>query len=186
MNENPKNRNLCAKQSWRATVCLLLLGGTAMFGGCEVLFPLIGGPSISDGELLGIDGWDVQAFINVEPNQGPEGTPIGITVSFSRGASNVARIDIEDRGGEECNILARTWRGVATKVNESRWESSSGQWYLTGNSGILRFVAMNAAGTRIAIGDIQVNDGCSASSNARQVTPDEGESSEAVLMTKEP
>ena len=186
MSKNMKNQDLCAKRHRKTVACMLLLGCTAMFGGCDVLFPWIFGPSISDGELVGIDGWDVQASINVEPNRGARGTPIGMTVSFSRGASNVARIDIEDRGGEGCNSLARTWRGVATKVNESRWESSSGQWFLTGESGILRFVAMNAAGTRIAIGDIQVNNGCSASTNARQVTPDEGESSEGVLMTKEP
>lgn len=172
MNEKLKNRNLCAKRSRRAAVCLLLLGGTTIFSGCEVLFPIMGGPTISDGELKGINGWDVQASINVEPNQGQEGTAVAITIDFSRGGANVSSIEIEDNGGSNC-WLARTWRNIIDKVSDTRWEMPLGRLYLTGANATSRFIALNSAGTRVAIGDVFVNGGCGSNSTARVMLADE-------------
>ncbi|UCB45718.1 MAG: hypothetical protein JSV25_16180 [Spirochaetota bacterium] len=45
--------------------------------------------SISDGEIVGIGGWNVHATINCEPNTGPQGTPITITIYFDLGSSLV-------------------------------------------------------------------------------------------------
>lgn len=50
--------------------------------------------SISNGTIRGIDGWDVSASINIEPNRGPHGTPLTVTVDFSRGAGNVSNIEM--------------------------------------------------------------------------------------------
>ncbi len=98
----------------------------------------MGGPSISDGELKGINGWDVQASINVEPNQRPEGTAVGIAIDFSRGGATVSRIEIEDNAGSNCR-LALTWRNIFNKVSDTRWEMPLCRHYLTGANGTSRF-----------------------------------------------
>ncbi len=148
-------------------VALLALAGLVTFGsGC---FDCGGGGGggggsgqgyASDGVMSGIGGWDVSASIDLEPNRGPFGTDIQASVRFNRGAADVASIEIEDRGGSDCRLL-RTWRNVLSRTSTSRWDMPRGILILTGNSGIARFVALNSRGTRIAIGDVTLNNGCS-------------------------
>jgi hypothetical protein len=42
-----------------------------------------------------------------------------------------------------------------------------GRLFLTGNSGIAHFVALNSRGERIAIGDVRINDGCNINARSK-------------------
>lgn len=117
--------------------------------------------------LDGINGWNVSASIDLEPNRGPFGTQIQATVRFTRGAADVASIEIEDRGGSDCRLL-QTWRNVFSRTSSSRWDMPRGVLMLTGNNAIARFVALNSRGTRIAIGDVTINGGCRASARSAE------------------
>ena len=185
MNTKQEDRNNRRRRIARAVAGLMLISTSAMFGGCEVLFPIMGGPTISDGELKGINGWDVQASINIEPNQGREGTPVGITISFSRGGESVTSIELEDNTGSNCR-LAQTWRSILNRTSDNRWQMPTGRLYLTGISGTSRFVALNSAGTRVAIGDVLVNGGCGSSSSARVITTDGEQPTAGAFFDKMP
>lgn len=157
------------KPSGGAGALLILTALSAGTTGCDILcpfFPESCAPFISDGALHGINGWDVSATVDVEPNTGSLGTPIRITVDFSRGANDVASIEFEDHGGPDCTLL-RTWRGIIFKRSASRWEMPEGRLFLTGNSGIAHFVALNSRGERIAIGDVRINDGCNINARSK-------------------
>jgi hypothetical protein len=113
--------------------------------------------SISDGEIIGIEGWDIHAAIDCTPNTGRQGTPIKITIIF-------------DLGGSLVNDI-QTWQAY----HETNWEyvrtpdidpvkESTNSWtiwhniFLSGEPGVVRFYALNGE-TRIAYGDIDVNGG---------------------------
>lgn len=114
-------------------------------------------PRIEDGEIDGIEGWNVHATINCEPNSGHTGTPVTVTIYFDQGYALVHDVEtwqaIEDWGWE----FKRTPEVDPEKEDAYTWITGYGL-FLSGKAGILRYYAVNG-GTKIAYGDIDVNGG---------------------------
>ena len=113
--------------------------------------------TISDGELVGIGDWDVHGTIDCEPNSGRQGTPVTITIILDRGESQVEEI----RAWQAYEMSS--WEFVRTPDVDPKKESGD-RWsvwhnlFLTGESGIVRFYAINND-IRIAWGDVDINGG---------------------------
>jgi len=112
--------------------------------------------------MSGVAGWNVAATIDVEPNSGPKDTTVTITIAFTDGAGDVARIDIQQFGGAECEYLPLgTFTDAFAQQSATVWVSRGElALVLTGNSAIVRFVAVNSSDVEIALGDVAVNGGC--------------------------
>lgn len=118
--------------------------------------------TISDGLLLGLNGRNIRATINVEPNSGPLGTPVQLTISFSVGGGDVEAIETwqntETFGGFVRTEFDPTgFRLDPTQQSSTRWTNNS--LFLTGVSAVVRYIAVNRSGERIALGEIDVNGG---------------------------
>ncbi len=90
----------------------------------------------SDGTMTGVNGWDVAATIDVEPNVGPEDTPVTITVTFTMGAENVDSIEIEQYVGVDCHLSpSGTLIGAFGPQSATVWVNTE-PLVLTGNAGV--------------------------------------------------
>jgi hypothetical protein len=113
--------------------------------------------SITDGEIIGIEGWDIHATIDCTPNTGHQGTPIMITIVFDVGGSLVNDIQTWQA------YLETNWEFVRTPDIDPVKESTN-SWtiwhnvFLSGEPGVVRFYALNGE-TTVAHGDIDVNGG---------------------------
>ena len=114
--------------------------------------------TISDGTITGINGWEVSAYIDMNPNSGSYGTPVTVNITFSRGGQYVDAIETYQAAiSTECDFVRDpTVDPLYKKTNI--WETEEGV-VLTGIEGIVRYYAIND-GERIAIGDVDVNGGC--------------------------
>lgn len=120
-------------------------------------------PFIADGTITGLDGRDILADVDVEPNSGALGTPVLITISFSRGGADVAAIETWQA------VPGSGWEFLRTPTDASGisfdpFRVSSNVWRtaglsLTGVNGIIRYYAIDDEGARIALGDIDINGG---------------------------
>ncbi|UCG16004.1 MAG: hypothetical protein JSV19_11990, partial [Phycisphaerales bacterium] len=113
--------------------------------------------------MRGIDGWDVDAEIDVEPNEGPFGIPVAITITFQRGGDQVAAIEtwqaLERTGGEFVRTEYDPLGYLLDPVQEGTdlWQTNG--LFLTGVPAVMRYYALDSSGTRIALGDVDVNGG---------------------------
>ncbi|MBI4739165.1 hypothetical protein HY772_06435 [Candidatus Woesearchaeota archaeon] len=112
--------------------------------------------TISDGTMEGIGSYVglISATINCDPNSGPYGTPVTITITFTKGGSYVNSIKVYQKlvGGSYIY-----YSGVdPVKQSANVWVSPEGIG-LTGNAGWLKFVGVNSGGTEIVLGIIEVN-----------------------------
>ena len=114
--------------------------------------------TMSDGTMEGIGGWDVSATIDVEPNHGGQGTSVNIVITFSRGAQLLERIEgWTALPSTDCQPTNRETYFDPARETETRWVGTA---ILTGNSGFVRFIAIGAQDEQIALGDIEINGGC--------------------------
>jgi hypothetical protein len=111
-------------------------------------------PQVSDGTLIGINGYDIAAIIDAEPNYGEEGTPISITVTFTKGASLVYDIYVyyatEGTNWQFYQYSSYPW----DQISQAIWQTDRS---LTGIYGVERFYAVTSTGVKIAVGDIWLN-----------------------------
>jgi hypothetical protein len=118
---------------------------------------------IQDAPMRGIDGWDVDADIDVEPNQGPFGIPVTIMLTFQRGGDQVAAIEtwqaVQRTGGEFVRTEYDPFGYPLDPVQEGTdlWRTDG--LFLTGLPAVIRYYALDSSGTRIALGDVDVNGG---------------------------
>ncbi len=113
---------------------------------------------VSNGNLTGINGYNVTATIDVNPNYGDAGTPASLTITFTSGASLVSYI-LDYYASESTN-----WQFyLNTDMPSSAWyHSSQNVWqvingYLTGNYAVERYYVVTSSGVKIAVGDIWFN-----------------------------
>ena len=113
------------------------------------------GSTISDGELVGIETYDVHGMIDCEPNEGHMGTPV--TITFDRNAILVQEIRTWQAYERSSWVFERTPDINSQKEDDARWTV----WrnlFLSGESGIVRFYAINSD-DRIGFGEIEINGG---------------------------
>jgi hypothetical protein len=116
---------------------------------------IVANVTISNGTLTGINGYNVAAIVNIEPNYGPNNTPISITVTFTSGASLVYDMIVaganESSSWQFSQYSNYTWSQTSSTV----WQA--GDRILTGIYGVERFYAVTSTGVKIAVGDIWLN-----------------------------
>ena len=119
--------------------------------------------TITDGTMIGIGGRRIRADIDVEPNVGTFGTPVSVTITFTEGGSQVSEIETWQavaESGWEFNRTGFDAFGFPLdpfQITSTRWVTSG--LGLTGIPGIVRYYALDSFGTRIALGDIDLNGG---------------------------
>jgi hypothetical protein len=113
--------------------------------------------TISNGTMSGTGSYAGLIYANIvcNPNSGPFGTPVTITVTFTLGGSYVNAIKIYQKlVGGSYNYVS----GIdPVKQSANVWVSPPGV-VLYGTSGWLKFAGVNSSGTEIVLGIIEVND----------------------------
>ena len=112
---------------------------------------------VSDGIMTGIFEYgvdDIDAKIDAEPNEGPGGSKCTVTITFSEGGDLVQ--DIESYQCVEAGTFHATPDVDPEKESPSVWKTSG---ILTGVAGVVRYYALAADGSPIALGEIELNGG---------------------------
>jgi hypothetical protein len=113
--------------------------------------------TISDSEIVGSDGFDIHGTVDCEPNEGPMGTPVTITIVFDRGAPLVYEIQTLQATEESSYEFVRTPEIDPVLCDAATWSVGHGV-YLSGKNGVVRFSVRNTD-TEIGRGDIDINGG---------------------------
>ena len=146
----------------RITVTATVIMGIGMvlgFAGCPPMNNP--GASWSDGTMEGINGYtedDIQATIDINPNYGEFGTPVKVTITFSKGGHLIEAIHEYDfcEGNNFNPVYNFLMPYIQTSANV--WESLDGA-VLFGNVCVGRFYGIASDGSKICVGDTDVNGG---------------------------
>jgi len=114
--------------------------------------------TISDATLHGINGYDsvIAGDINVDPNSGDMGTPVTITITFTRGAQYVEGIEQYDFCAQNNYNSFYNWTIEMQQTSDTRWRDAGGS-VLTGNDCVMRYYAVNSDNMKVCFGDVRVN-----------------------------
>jgi hypothetical protein len=92
----------------------------------------------------------------VNPNQGSIGTPVTITISFTKGGSLVDHIDVYQKAKKNNYVAERLAYADPVKQSNGTWLTKG--LVLTGESGYVLFKAINVNGVVIASGAANINE----------------------------